>query len=1257
MDFLSEMIERFTEKRAIDWLRFKFPSFDTSKAKPFPVDSSKNERDYFSSANVLGYVETLPEGKSKPDNKPLVVVVVKMAKGKLMTERTCRSVQFNFAKRVLQTEVNHAAKGLDGLPSQGLFFFVDEDGYFRLSLVTGAVENRRFKVNETKRQSFFVDPSAANNIVRRRLDGKIATFEALKEAFSVEQLTKEFYGKLFDWYTWAMAAETRVNFPNDLDDDTDDRKYNNEAIIRLITRLMFTWFIRQRKLVPDALFDQAAMGDILKKFDPNSMEDGNYYRAILQNLFFATFNCPQEGKDKLTRRWINVQTDASGNGTGLTNDYRVTTVYRYKSEFKNPDRFLEMMRKVPFLNCALFDCLDRIQRPIDGGKKLFFDGFSSRPKRQAFVPNGLFFNEERGLISLFNRYEFTVDENNADDADVALDPELLGKVFENLLGAYNPETKETARNATGSFYTPREIVDYMVEESLKNYLKTKVPAADDKRLEDLFDKAKAADRLPTLFSRKETDELLNAIYSCKILDPACGSGAFPMGILHAMVRLLGRLDPDCLSIREQLLKRYREDKAIIDPAETQAEREERLAELEKRLEEGQHYPDYERKLYLIENCIYGVDIQAIATQISKLRFFISLLCDQLKRSFDPEAENYGLLSLPNLEAKFVCANTLISLPEVGALDAAVGNIQELREELQANRHKIFRARSFRTKEKYKAKDLEIRDAIRQTVIDSLSKPDEDVIARRKEQIAAAEERRKAVAEPKWVKVDIAVQTDLFSSYEKQTIEKDENATERAKIDAEIEWAKGVIKKEEDKGKPDNAQVATSYANMVAGWDPYDQNASSKWFDSEWMFNIGSGFDIVIGNPPYVLIDKSVYSTLYAPFFKYQSGKIDLYRLFIEKGVALLSKVSRSVLSYITPNTFLTIPSCKLLREHLLQGYTMRKIVNYDEDVFEGVSVNSVVFIAQVGEPKDSQFIYISPNGDLARFYPISQADCLKNDNCAIRIFQDAQTLSVLKKMMLSGRTLGDADIDICLGEQPYHNTIHTKDQMNRRFLHADHRVNESYLQELGGRDISRYGIDRSRQIYLDYSAELYTKPQMKYFTGERIIIREIPAETLICAYTTDEFLVNKSCYVIKNECQDISYTTLLAILNSRLVGFWIANSGEKTKQNLFPRISMASLKLIPLPEISDEENNTIGKLALQVINMKTSERQADTSALEAEIDRLVYKLYGLTEEEIAIVEGTSAKKEPEVSKTKLPRRAKKQSAAVEEPHEEEEELE
>ena len=519
---LAALIGGFSVRKAEDWLRAKFPSFDSSRAEPLDCAATKSEREHFSEARLWGFVGRMPEDgaaemSGTAANRPLVVAAVRMRRE--LTERTSRLVQFNYAKKVLRATIEKGSFGFSGIPAQGLFFFHDRNGCFRLSLVTAEVERRKLKWNAAKRQSFYVEPDAANNIVKRRLLPPIRSFADLREAFSVEQLTKEFYRKLFDWYSWTMEPATNVHFPNDIADRTDDRKYNNEAVIRLVTRLMFTWFIRQRKLVPDVLFDREGAAGLLRSFDPDSMEQDNYYRAILQNLFFATFNCQPE-----KRRFIHTF-------QGKSSERHVTTLYRYEKEFRGGDgaAFMEVMRKVPFLNCALFDCLDRREREEDGGRELYFDGFSGEKGRSAHLPNGLFFDEERGIVSLFNRYEFTVDENDADDSDVALDPELLGKAFENLLGAFNPETKETARKATGSFYTPREIVDYMVEESLKGHLRGRLAGAPDleAKLDDLFDRNKAAEGAATLFPKKEKEALLDALYDCRVLDPACGSGAAP----------------------------------------------------------------------------------------------------------------------------------------------------------------------------------------------------------------------------------------------------------------------------------------------------------------------------------------------------------------------------------------------------------------------------------------------------------------------------------------------------------------------------------------------------------------------------------------------------------------------------------------------------------------------------------------------------------------------------------------------------------
>ncbi|HEJ2016902.1 TPA: N-6 DNA methylase, partial [Pseudomonas aeruginosa] len=284
------------------------------------------------------------------------------------------------------------------------------------------------------------------------------------------------------------------------------------------------------------------------------------------------------------------------------------------------------------------------------------------------------------ILHILNAYKFTIVENTPVDQEIALDPELLGKVFENLLASYNEETKTTARKQTGSFYTPRPIVEYMVDESLKAHLagaltKTGVSEQDAHAgLDTLFTYTERAHP----FSEKEAATLLDAIHTCKILDPACGSGAFPMGMLHKLVYIIHKLDPD-----NARWKQLQIDAAAKIP--DLSAREAAIAAIERDFSENED--DYGRKLYLIESCLYGVDIQPIAIQISKLRFFISLVCNQ--RTNRNKRDNHGIRALPNLETKFVAADSLIGLPDMDQLALVPYRVHQIEAEIEVLYHSHF----------------------------------------------------------------------------------------------------------------------------------------------------------------------------------------------------------------------------------------------------------------------------------------------------------------------------------------------------------------------------------------------------------------------------------------------------------------------------------------------------------------------------------------------------------------------------------------
>ena len=1067
---------------------------------------------------------------------------------------------------------------------------------------------------------------------------------------------------------------------------------------------MFSWFIRQKNLVPSELFDKEALGDILKKFNPDSMDEDNYYRAILQNLFFATFNTPQDGGGKIARRWINADTDENGNGMGLSGDYNVATVYRYRNEFRNPDSFIALMKKVPFLNCALFDCLDKIEDKEDGGRKLYFDGFSTRAKRQAHVPNGLFFGNgddgRLGIISLFSEYEFTIDENDADDADVSLDPELLGKVFENLLGAFNPETQETARKATGSFYTPREIVDYMVEESLKSYLRGRCGRAGraslpgnevgsrvprdrnddfDAKLDNLFDKAKTAERAPTEFSRDEEKAILDALYSAKIIDPACGSGAFPMGVLHCMIRLMKRLDPDSTSIRAHLLARYKADKAANDPAETAEERKDRLAELERRLEEGQHYPDYERKLYLIENCIYGVDIQPIAAQISKLRFFISLLCDQFRTSYDLEKENYGLLSLPNLEAKFVCGNTLISLPDTGSeLDLTVGDVHRLREELVRNRHRLFGARSTKTKEKYKARDKEIRHAIKAAVMSGLAKPDEKKIAIWEAQIEKAQKERKKIEMPDWQEIAKPVQSDFFAetTVQPMLMKIDRNADKRDAIDREIKGLERSIEKERDKASKANVSAAQDYAKLVSGWDPFDQNSSSPFFDPKWMFNIADGFDVVIGNPPYVEAKKlKVVVASFREKYECASGTADLSVYFYERGICITAPCG--ILAYICTNKFFSTEYGAKLRK-FLRGHDLLRVLNFEQcEVFEDILVSSAITIVGNNRPDERETIGYKSFRNL------------NHNDFKISFVRDVNVLDEYPLLALTEKEWSFADTQKlilkakienakkCIGDiSSLHVYRGVTTGFNPAFIVSDAKKSELVAQDpncasliknmLQGRNIRKWVYNESDENLLQTGYDIDVKKKYpsiykhlfmwqnelklrtdqglswwnlracKYyssFESDEKIIWGLTADKWAFAYDDRKHYLPSNGYILTSDDMPVKY--LLGLLNSRLLLFYFGFIGIMTAGGAYT-LKAATIESLPIPTTTVAQQKPIIALVDRILAAKKQDPQADTTELEAQIDRLVYKLYGITDEkEIAVIEGRKMDEGTNVEKAKL----------------------
>ena len=999
---------------------------------------------------------------------------------------------------------------------------------------------------------------------------------AWAKTLDIQELNKQFYRELSNWYFWAVD---NVTFPEDAGESVDIR--NATSVIRLITRLIFVWFIKEKKLVPDIFFNPREIEKILIRTDP---QESTYHKAILQNLFFATLNQEMNTPEKPNNRKFR--------GKGRQH-YNITSFYRYREDFTDSDEALRQFKKIPFLNGGLFECLDK--KDDESDKILRVDGFSDREDNQLSVPNFLFFSDEidvdlnaaygtknkrykvRGLIEILRRYKFTITENTPIEEEVALDPELLGNVFENLLAAYNPETRSTVRKETGSFYTRREVVNYMVDESLIAYLKNKlityyesenlfsatsppsqldlsgradpVQTGLDTQETVLSDKQKSdiEQKLYHLvaynnelhkFNESETEELIKSIDTLKVLDPACGSGAFPMGILHKLVLVLGKLDPGNDQWRQRQIAKVENTIKTAEGIDDSAIRQNTIRDLEREKDSineafARNELDYGRKLYLIENCIYGVDIQPIAAQIAKLRFFISLIVNQ---KIDDSRENRGVRPLPNLETKFVAANTLLGI--TGQLFFRSPEIIKKEKELNEVRRQHFAARTPRTKEKYRTRDAELRTEI----------------------------------------------SELLS----------------------------------------NLGFLSGTAQKIASWDPYNQNATADWFHLEWMFGLTDGFDVVIGNPPYRQVLKGIHSSIQFPYSEGRDkGKQNLYKLFVELSYNLCKEHGLATL--IVQSSLMCDLSSAATRQLLLEHTQLKHIIEFPK---EAKSKEAQVFNSVTQGTCIYQFTKIMPNREPIRISVGNDAHSIANlkftsitKDAIVTLYPKLRcfpliregSISILEKILRykNIKPLGNYAADIVQGD----------------FNLATHsaRFSETLtsVRLLRGKHVARFVVKYTEAT--EYCEEGFRTDKIDVNRRETFLISQQVTGTTdfrrlhfaLTANPSISFLwghsVNKT--LLKNQADNRAF---LALLNSKFMDWYFRITS--TNNN----VQGYELEQLPIPAMSDDELKRLDSLAKRVMEAKAADPDANTTDWEKEIDDLVYALYGLTDDdEIAIVEDTA----------------------------------
>ena len=1070
------------------------------------------------------------------------------------------------------------------------------------------VERRTSERNSTpgKRYTYLCGPSYSCRTIAQRFDelqkNSNKTLDSITMAFDVEALSKDFfyeykvfYDDIIQWitgsrYVGEKKTERKAGlFKSDVDlyklfadkckdinkkewaawsskQQTDAvEKFVRDWVKKLMGRMVFLQFIQKKGWlgISDKVSDWkgGSQNFLLERFYKCSASNKNFLKDELYAILFDS---------------LNKSTSKDSGGVEITKRDGL---------------------KYPFLNGGLFeeepaDTL-HIELPND-----FFHNEANKDNahvigRKGYRENNDDFFSTCGLLDFFSHYNFTIDENASEDdeSEVGIDPEMLSKVFENLL----EDNKEK-----GAFYTPKEVVQYMCKESLIAYLCDKVKGMDES-IRCFVETQKTDTNL-----LEKGKELIKALHNVKICDPAVGSGAFPMGLLNLMLKLRLVLN-DTAGYNEQY------DYAKLIAAIRQASAN------DNDLDKIKEYTLLSRikcaiKKSIIQNNIYGVDIEKGAVDLARLRFWLNIVVDEDKPT-----------PLPNLDFKIMQGNSLlesyegIDLSKLAAMKTRrncevqcdlFGNIEGVDKEALYVGEKFAHFDLQKEMDgfidiSYPAKKKEIRQRIEEYIHCALC----NTLAVRKWEIQASIDNLKCLPQ-------------LNNRQQKELNKKE---SEEGALDAAIENLQSVVN------------------DKFFLWH--------TWFADVFAKN---GFDIVIGNPPYFNIEtlgaKSPYANaVKETYSNIWQDKSDILFYFFE----LAMNLSRNIVCFITSNAYLFSDKARKLRNSMIQDGRLKKITNFEEfmifnnadittcismfnlnnEEFKGVNVKGKDFSLQ----EVMEYIQDRQNEFLVRL----KEDCVfalvdnKIDALNLKIDGEHELLENLFEIG-EGMQTGVNPV-FCFSEYPAQfPTRFIKRRMggiNRYYLSGE----EEYLLYI--EDVEKFeDLPQNIQEYLNnHKNELFNRAQIKrsrtslWWKFTFAMHKELyPLHKIWCSYRskTNEFVLDESqdyigltnTTVVFDTNQELSIKYLLALLNSKLLTFRYKSIGKQTGSGVYEYYKNGVGKL-PIPKVILEQKQIIFFVD-QILTAKKAAPQADTTALEHKIDILVYLLYGLTWDEVQIVENS-----------------------------------
>ena len=996
-------------------------------------------------------------------------------------------------------------------------FYSDDTEKWRLSLLTAkpTLDNGKVitKLSNPRRFSYLLGPGSKLTTPSRQLisKGMVKDFNDLSDRFAVEVVNNEFYkeiSKLYDELVGSESIRGTLLYPT-------QGEPSYEFAVRLIGRIIFCWFLREKR---SSLGTPLISSEVLSREEANQR---NYYHSHLAPLFFEVLNKP---------------------------------VINREPRFQD-----DVFALIPYLNGGLFspDAYDYYK----------FDKTTQTSTTDVVgVPDEWL----RKFFDLLELYNFTVDENTSYDVDLSIDPEMLGRIFENLLARINPETGETVRKGTGSFYTPREIVEYMVDQSLIGYLTDSTNLSEEKIFSlinyDLVDEAEFH------LNDEENREVIESLNSVRILDPACGSGAFPIGILQKIVFVLQRVDPDS---RQWLQKQL----AGAGP------------ELRHHLEQefrNRNF-DYLRKLGIIRESIYGVDIQPIATEISRLRCFLTLIVDQSVRD---DAPNRGIEPLPNLDFKFVTANSLVKLETVKndetqqtGLFEDVSGINELKE----------------LRNEYFGSHNSEREGLKLRFSQSQNHMLQRMIAQNSHGYASLTKKvstwnpfsHQATSwfDPEWM-FGIAGGFDIVIGNPPYYKENDDKRRFDLLRDLECYQGKmdvwylfGALGIDLLRAKGILCFIATNNWTTNAGGSKFRNKVLSQSKILQ-LVDFGS----------YFVFESSSIQTMVMLFekTKEKSYSFDYRKVKHSKPVRqdmldVLVKSESDEIAYLRPSIDVAT--------------SMNSLLTFSSEENEKIlDKMSKVSISRLSEREVAQGI-------------VCPQDYLNKKSCK----ELGGTSRVGDGVFVLRQDEVDA-LSLKPGEHELLKPYYTSKQIKR---YAANSKNEEWIiytdsrfrnpLSLGPYPGMKKHLDRYSKIITSSNRPygLHRSRKEKFFTGEKILVLRKSVGSPSFSYVDFDCYVSAAFYSIKPLGVDAKYLT--GILNSKLVAFWLSNKGKMQGGNY--QIDKEPLLGIPLPLPDASIEKLISERVAAIY-----ERRLDVGEAESSIDALVYELYKLSPEEISLVE-------------------------------------